>query len=511
MFGEIYNMANLREKIDYAKQNPESEYAKRLYFFIKKGDADVDATTEGIDLSAFGRAPEQLAQKEAKITNLRTSAERAEEKAQRIASPLGQAKEFVKEIGEFSGITPTGRRLAAGIAPYTEKPEDLPNVVEGLVGGVDTKQKPQIQELAEIAIDLPLISLGLSKTLAGVVEKQAIKTAPELAKFLDKPLMDILSEYAPEELKNIMGKDVGESLKTVKEKIGETFKGGVEKGKEFIKETGIKAKEKITGVSLKTGEDKITEDTLNIVREPITKGYEEKAALDGRTYTEGRTKEVKIKPTRREELVADSVRQLVVDGRIDPKKLPFENIPEIQLEVNRINQGVEQMIYERKIPFNMKQLRSKLSAVKKDADIVFSTDPTLERTYDALIDAFMKNVEKGDTLGLFKARQSFDKIPAVKKLLDGLKGASGENLKRQAVLDIRRAANEYVAEQLPKNDPYRYALSQESYMIEAMGNLAEKSKGLVGSTNISRMLDEYPVLKSVVRQAIPFGVGATVF
>ena len=169
------------------------------------------------------------------------------------------------------------------------------------------------------------------------------------------------------------------------------------------------------------------------------------------------------------------------------------------------------MIADQKVPFNEAQLRSKLNAVKKDSDIIFTTDRTLERTYDALVDAFVKEMSGKDTLGLFEARQAFDKLPAVKNYLDGLKGASGENLRRQAVLDIRRAANEYISELLPTNNPYKPLLKKESYLIEAMGNLAEKSKGLGGTTNVSRYLDANPTLRYIIRQAIPFGAGATIF
>ena len=268
---------------------------------------------------------------------------------------------------------------------------------------------------------------------------------------------------------------------------------------------------KITGIAPKVGEEKITQDALTIARERINPTYEERAAIEGRTFKEGRLGTVQFRPTRREELVADSIRPLVEQNRINPNALPFENIPEISLEVRRINQGVKDMIRERKVPFNEKQLRSRLEAVKKDSEIIFTNDPTLVKTYNSLIEAFIKHIRNKDTLGLFEARQTFDKLPAVHRLLVGMKGATGENLRRQAVLDIRRAANEYISDLLPKGNPYSPFLKQESYMLEAMTNLAEKSRGLGGTTNIERFLGENPLLKWTVRQAVPFGAGAAVF
>lgn len=133
-----------------------------------------------------------------------TAKTEAEEKAGFMGQLKSFGEEFVKRLGEITGITPTGKRIAAGVAPYVVPKEELPGVVEELVGGVITPEKPKAIELAEIAIDLPLISLGLSKTISGTLEKQAIKTAPELAKFLEKPLL----EFAPDALRKLLQKEI---------------------------------------------------------------------------------------------------------------------------------------------------------------------------------------------------------------------------------------------------------------------------------------------------------------
>ena len=514
--------------------------------------------------AAWGR------QGDGSVEKARGEAEAAEAEADEANSPTGMAKAAAQKAGEITGITPTAKKIAAGIAPAVVPQEELPAVVEELAGGVDTPQPSVAGEFAETALDLPLISLGLSKGIAAALGKQLASDATALG----KPLIQLL----PKEITDALQAE----LKAPQ--MGNPLKGAGDKAKDALQRGVEGARAKITGVPTKVGEEKVTEDTLKVAREPITKDYEEKANLEGRTFKEGNFNEIKYHPTRREELVADSIRHLVEDGRVKGDALPFENITEIQLEVNRLNHGIKEMIAERDIPFQRGEFIKKLKKTKAESDIVFTTDPTLERTYDALVDEFLKNVPQNNASGLFEARQSFDKIPAVKKLLDGLKGSTGENLRRQAVLDIRRAANEYLGELLsstqvskakrvlepteikplverakdfPKvedfvrnqkaalqkrrnftkpadwetsveqdleeiwqianselsgtaGDTMLNTFKKESHMLEVVANLAEKGRGMGGSTDVSRFIDQRPMLKYLIRQAIPFSAGAAI-
>ena len=76
-----------------------------------------------------------------RIQKALAEAERTNLEAERAGSFGGMAKEFGKQAGEISGISPTGRRIAAGIAPYVVPETELPMVVEELVGGVEGKKK----------------------------------------------------------------------------------------------------------------------------------------------------------------------------------------------------------------------------------------------------------------------------------------------------------------------------------------------------------------------------------
>ena len=169
--------------------------------------------------------------------------------AARISSPFGQLKEFGKEVGEITGFTPTGRRIAAAIAPYTESEEDFANMVEELVGGVAKERKmgtlgKTLQELGasknlaegiDIAADLPLISLGLSKNIAKVLSEQAGKSSVETLKLLDKPLL----EFLPDKVRAALKTDITTPVK-------ETFQRGIEGGKQLVDIGVEKGKQLIT-------------------------------------------------------------------------------------------------------------------------------------------------------------------------------------------------------------------------------------------------------------------------
>lgn len=195
--------------------------------------------------------------------------EEAQSREQQISSTFGQLKEFGKEIGEVSGFTPTGRRIAAAIAPYVESEEDFANVVEELVGGVAKERKmgtlgKTLQELGanknlaegvDIAADLPLISLGLSKNIAKILSEQAGKSSIETLKLLDKPLL----EFLPEKVKAALKTDI---TTPIKEKTGEA----IEKTGEFIGDITQKAKTTLFG---KAPEPKNIEEVVKQVDEGL--------------------------------------------------------------------------------------------------------------------------------------------------------------------------------------------------------------------------------------------------
>jgi len=291
-------------------------------------------------------------------------------------------------------------------------------------------------------------------------------------------------------------------------------------GRQVVKQ-GIKTAEKLAVRRAATAVDKATDlvkvsiknpekalnEAVEIVRPALTPTEKELAMKEGRVVTKGIMGKTVVKPDVNEQRVAESISSLVEEGRVSRRALPEKNIEEISREVSRINSDVKNFIADRKVPFNEKQLRSKLAATKNDNKLIFASDPTTEKVFNAVTDEFVSHVKKLDTKGLFDARQSFDKLPAIKKLLENEK--LGENVKRQIVLDVRRAANDYVSDLLPANSPYKALLKRETYMLEAIGNIAGANKGRIGTDSLIRLYRANPWLKIALPSAITGLIGGT--
>lgn len=226
----------------------------------------------------------------------------------------------------------------------------------------------------------------------------------------------------------------------------------------------------------------------DLVSPKETTAVREQAIQEGRTTKAGLLKKSEIIPSKKTISLADAV-----EGVVSDKKSVVENVAAINQKIKDTNEGVKSYIASNKRPFNTNQLNARLQAAKDESKLVFASDTTAEKTYDAVIDEFKKYVSKKDTLGLFEARQTFDKVPAIKKLLES--AGLGENVKKSIVLDVRRAANEYVADLLPVGNKYRVSLLAESRMIEALGNIAEKEAKNIGLNTLQKITRDYPVLK----------------
>lgn len=256
-------------------------------------------------------------------------------------------------------------------------------------------------------------------------------------------------------------------------------------------------------------------NSAKLVRENFVKDYvspklttKVKAEIleQGRLEEPGFFKKATVEASKRDANLASAVEDVV-----SPKNSLGENIASIRTKISNTNEGVKAYIKENKVPFNTNQLRKKLNDSKEESKLIFASDTNAEKTYDAVIDEFMKHVETKDTAGLFEARQTVDKIPAIKKLLDSQ--GLGENVKRQIVLNVRRAANDYIAELLPAGNPYKKLMQQESYMIEALGNISEKNASIIGKNKLQLLTEEYPILKWFVgglAGAAGIGVGSTI-
>lgn len=212
--------------------------------------------------------------------------------------------------------------------------------------------------------------------------------------------------------------------------------------------------------------------------------------------TPGRIKEMgvlgqeKLLPSEYDKANAEIVKQFV-----SPKFTPQKNIDSIGSEVNKITEGVKEYVKVNKVPFNTNQLTKQLNKGKDDLNIIFASDKQAEKTYNAVVKEFIKHVESKDTAGLLDARKDFDKIPAIKKLIESQ--GLGENTKREVVKQVRSSANKYISSLLPEGNKYKSSLLSQTRMIEVMENIIEKNNDRIGRNKIQYLVKKYPYLKTV--------------
>lgn len=241
---------------------------------------------------------------------------------------------------------------------------------------------------------------------------------------------------------------------------------------------------------------------LDLVAPKATEKVKQQAIAQGRVSEQGLFKASKILPSKRDNTLAESIK-----GVVSSKKSVIQNVDALDKAVSKINTNVKSYVKKNKVPFNTNQLKSQLNKGKSELKLVFASDKQAEKTYDAVVKEFIKHVEKKDTAGLLDARQAFDKIPAIRKLLESQ--GLGENVKKEIVLTARLKGNEYIASLLPKGNKYRADLLKESHMLEVIGNIAEKNTKEIGINKIQALTNKYPILKGFVGGALTTaGLGA---
>lgn len=202
-----------------------------------------------------------------------------------------------------------------------------------------------------------------------------------------------------------------------------------------------------------SGEKKSMDQALDFVKNKNPTSTElERAANERRVQTNAQGKQ-EILPTKQQQRQAEAVQPLIDSGELKLNKdgLPTpESVQIIDRKVTQLDTGLKQMVELPRYnePTTPKKLRAALEATKADHKILFASDPTIEKTYDALIEAFMGNVKSYNAKGILNARQSFDKVPAVQNLLKKFEGVMGGNLKTDAVISIRGGANNFTADLL---------------------------------------------------------------
>lgn len=230
----------------------------------------------------------------------------------------------------------------------------------------------------------------------------------------------------------------------------------------------------------------------------------EAAGQPGGVKVEGFLSKYKLQPSRHDIEVAQSVQNIV-----SPSKGPLSNIANISSEISKISESeIRPFLIDNPSIFNVKQLNAFIRD-SVDLPVFIKSDETLKKTYDLTRQTMLKELDNFPKTmeGLWDARKSFDKV--AEKQVGGLDPFSEKaTVIRQAVLDTRRAVNEYIAQNTPNGgDEFLARMRLLSNMYEARHNLAETNYRLLNKNVVERFIKQNPALW----QAILVGGGALGF
>lgn len=501
-------MANIREAFEYASKNPNSEFARNLKTLAASGALNNEAKQNGIDLSPFQQKVEQPRSIGEKVLDVTGGKEIAQGLGQAIAAPANTKRmdaalkdatdvqfNLVKLIKEKKALGQDTSALERTLTQQDVNINQIAGQTEQILNPNQLTNKQVIGDALQLAT-----TAGGAK-VAGAVAGKATQATGIGAGLLQGAKTGAIAGSV---LGGATGVSQGlqedlDARGIAKKAVGGAVTGALTGGVLGAVTGGVAG-------GIKSSRVKKQGFIEDLVSPKATQDVKERALQEGRVTDPGLFKKSTILPSKKDKQLADAVKDVVSD-----KKSVTQNLNSIKTKVGEINTGVKAYVKDNKVPFNTKQLTKQLNNGKDELKLVFASDKQAEKTYDAVVKEFMKHVAKKDTAGLLDARQEFDKIPAIKKLLDSQ--GLGENTKKEVVLTARRMANEYIAKLLPTGNQYRNQLLQESRMIEAIGNIAEKNTTMIGKNKLQQLVNEYPVLKWAVSGAVGaagIGVGSTI-
>lgn len=251
-------------------------------------------------------------------------------------------------------------------------------------------------------------------------------------------------------------------------------------------------------------ERKALQEAIEITKPKLTIKEKSAAIQAGRGTTEGITRFPTLTASKRDVEVAKSVQGIV-------KKQSFDkNVKAIKAEMGNLSTGVRAELRAHPAPSNNAQVRSALRTAKEDSRVIFGKDPALESQYDAVVDEFIRILNSTDKAGkrkykntnegLWDARQEFDDV-IERKFPNIFSGKESDVVRRNALLDVRRSVNDYIAESLPEGNQFKPTLKRINNMYTAIENIGDNAARRIDKNLINRVADaikKHPVASTFV-------------
>jgi len=487
----------LKDAIKYARENPESAFAKELKVRINSGKFDtqqVDSALNELDAEQQAANKPQDGFVDSAIKGIANPFLRVAETAARFGTgAAGLVKAGAQALtGDTAGAKETAIKAGQSASeqkinlPYFGAPQAVENPQQAIGVGADIAST-----LAPVGGATNLVKTGIK----GAVKEAAIQGAKTGA-----------LTGATQGFGNAMQQE-----KTIGGVITDTALGGAVGGVAGgAIAGGVTAATKIPGAISKYAAGKAgrveatnLEKAVNIAQPAVTPKLEQIAAKEGRLTEQGAFKGAKILPNKQELDLAATIKPYIDAGEITAKQSPVKVQKVLQTKVSDLNAGVNALLSDpvNNQPFNSKQLVKALNSAKSENRILFGGDDAAIKAYDTVIQEFKnKFLKVKNAKGLFEARQQFDAY--IRKNFpkafeeDVLTGAV--NPRYQALHDVRTVANQFISDLLPVNNPYRAILKQESNMLRIIDNLSTKVKGTTKGGKYTEAVIKYGKRAGVV-------------
>lgn len=234
------------------------------------------------------------------------------------------------------------------------------------------------------------------------------------------------------------------------------------------------------------------EDSLKMTQPTLNKkgaiGALENAGRPGGAATEGALGKISVAPSSRDVQVAKSVQDAIQKGD------PVGTIANINGKIEDVAENqVRPALQQSPSAFNLKTLNAYIQDNTQIPNYI-KADPVLQKTYDLTRESMLQEAaQQPKTLeGLWDARKSFDSVAERQGV--GLDPTSEKaSVIKQAVLDTRRAVNDFIVENHPNGQQaFGKPMQLLNQMYEARNNIATANYKALGTNAIQRWIKANP-------------------
>lgn len=414
------------------------------------------------------------------------------------ASALSGAKSTVDVLGETA--KGAGGVISDLISPF------IPQNVKNAYGSETTKMLSDIKDAWDAPANTPEEQAGKDKVHAFIDNLTKIaKDNPETSKTIGNALAMVL---APSAIEGGMG--------TIK-KIGDVVGGGASSAMDIStigEDTGL----------VKEGNQMTPENSLkaswNDIQPKSTAGTRLAYAKAGNVNEQGLFNGGEMTPSPADKRLLDIQAQLYDNGTLKENMSPNEKQAVVKQEAKQFNSDQTNLLKD-----NDKAVRltgtdvngksiglfDKLDSVAKESSLPFARDTSLKNVYDSVLDVYKSKLDTGVNAGTTKGATTLSKASDALTQFDKemekfgayKKSVTGEitdtaQIRQNAIRDVHETVRDFIANELPKNSPWKSIRNKESMLYDISDRLAQRIVEGMGSGKIVQAVKDNPIVKTVI-------------